>query len=97
MASSLSNLVNNLAEGIHEMKFKYRHDNEKCKNCRLNANIASTLKVLYTDVKDNLILHKCLFCNKNNQKTFYENLKKPFLIYINFLTMIPISLFYCCK
>ena len=41
MASSLSNLVNNLAEGIHEMKFKYRHDNEKCENCRLNANIAS--------------------------------------------------------
>ena len=26
MASSLSNLVNNLAGGIHEIKCKYRHD-----------------------------------------------------------------------
>ena len=30
MASSLSNLVNNLAEGIHKIKGKYRHDHEKC-------------------------------------------------------------------
>ena len=31
MASSLSNFVNNLAEGIHEIKCKYMHDNEKSK------------------------------------------------------------------
>ena len=29
MASSLSNLVNNLPEGIHKIKCKYRHDNKK--------------------------------------------------------------------
>ena len=29
MASSLSNLVNNLSEGIHRIKCKYRHDDKK--------------------------------------------------------------------
>ena len=41
MTSSLLNFVNNLAEGIHKIKSKYRHDNKKkyescsikCKNC----------------------------------------------------------------
>ena len=32
MASSLSNLVNNLSEGIHKIKCKYRHDDKKCEN-----------------------------------------------------------------
>ena len=29
MVSSLSNLVNNLSEGIHRIKCKYRHDDKK--------------------------------------------------------------------
>ena len=33
MASSLSNLVNNLSEGIHRIKFKFRHDDKKCETC----------------------------------------------------------------
>ena len=33
--SSLSNLVNNLSEGIHRNKSKYGHDDKKCKNCRI--------------------------------------------------------------
>ena len=35
MASSLSNLVNNLSEGIHRMKYKYGHGDEKCETCRI--------------------------------------------------------------
>ena len=31
MASSLSNLVDNFAERIHEIKCKYVHDNKICK------------------------------------------------------------------
>ena len=31
IVSSLSNLVDNLSEGIHKIKFKYGHDHEKCK------------------------------------------------------------------
>ena len=30
MASSISNLVNNLAEEIHKIKYKYRYDVKKC-------------------------------------------------------------------
>ena len=33
MASSLSNLVNNLSEGIHRIKCKFRHDDEKFEIC----------------------------------------------------------------
>ena len=33
MASSLSNLVNNLDQGIHKIKYKYGHDNKKCETC----------------------------------------------------------------
>ena len=29
MASSLSNLVNNLSEGLHKIKCKLKHDNKK--------------------------------------------------------------------
>ena len=35
MASSLSNLVNNLSDGIHRIKCKYGHDDKKCKTCRI--------------------------------------------------------------
>ena len=30
MTSSLLNLADNLAEGVHKIKFKDRHDNKKC-------------------------------------------------------------------
>ena len=30
MTSSLSDLVGNLSEGIHKIKYKYRHDGKKC-------------------------------------------------------------------
>ena len=35
IASSLSNLVNNLSEGIHKIKCKYGHDDKKCQTCRI--------------------------------------------------------------
>ena len=35
MASSLSNLVNNLSDGIDRIKCKYGHDDKKCKTCRI--------------------------------------------------------------
>ena len=33
MASSLSNLVNNLAEVTHKIKSKYAHDSKKSETC----------------------------------------------------------------
>ena len=41
MASSLSNLVNNISEGIHKIKCKYRHDDKNVKLAELNINIGT--------------------------------------------------------
>ena len=35
MANSLSNLVNNLSEGIHRIKCKFGHNNKKYGTCRI--------------------------------------------------------------
>ena len=35
MASSWPNIVNNLADGIHKIKWKTEHDNKKCKTFRI--------------------------------------------------------------
>ena len=39
MASSLSNLVNNLSEEIHRIKCKYEHDDKKCEKNRLEKSL----------------------------------------------------------
>ena len=41
MARLLSNLVNNLAEGVHKIKCKYGHDNKKCETRGVNTNIVN--------------------------------------------------------
>ena len=74
MASSLSNLVNNLAERVHKIKYNNGHDNKKreifvikykdCECCRK-----------YMNVKDESTVFKCLRCNRKFQKKFNENLK----------------------
>ena len=52
----------------------------------------------YTSVKDNLII-KCKrsCCNKNYQKILMKSKARYLVIHKNFLTMILINLFYCCK
>ena len=77
MANSLSNLVNNLAEGIHEIQCKYRHDDKKCETCGIKYKDCDYL-LEYTSFKDDLIEYKCSCCNKNYQKKFNKNLKKLF-------------------
>ena len=42
MAIFLSNLVNNLAEGIQKFKCKSKHDDKKVKLAELNNTIATT-------------------------------------------------------
>ena len=70
MASSLSNIISDLAEGIQMNDKKYETFGIKYidYNCFLE----------YTNFEDNLIEYKCLCCNKNYQKKFDENLKKNF-------------------
>ena len=76
MASSLSNLVCNLAEG------KNRHSNKKCKTFGIKSKEDSYLE--YTNVKDDLIVYKYLSSNRNHQKKFDENLRKKFADTIKF-------------
>ena len=61
MTSSLSNLAENLAEGV---------DKIKCKDC--------VCFLEYKSVKDNLIIYKCLSCNKNYSNTIDEELERQF-------------------
>ena len=76
MASSLSNLVDNLAERIHKIKCKNWNDNKICKTCRIKCkNFECCLE--HTNVK-NLISLKCFFCKRSYQKNLNENLKKLF-------------------
>ena len=63
MASSLSNLVNNLSEGIHRIKCKYEHDDKKCETCVIKYKHCDYL-IEYINFKGDLIECKCLRCIK---------------------------------
>ena len=54
MASSLSNLANNLSEGIHRIKCKFRHDDKKCETCGIKYKYCDCF-LEYTNFKDDLI------------------------------------------
>ena len=77
MVSSLSKLVNNLSEGIHKIKRKFRYEDKKCETCRIKNEYCDCF-LEYTNFKDDLTEYKCLCCNKNQQK-FDEKLKKRVL------------------
>ena len=74
---SLSNLVNNLSEGLHRIKCKYGHDDKKCETCGTNYKFCHCF-LEYTNFKDDLIEYKGLCCNKNYQCKFDEKLKEQF-------------------
>ena len=77
MASSLSNLVNNLAEGIHKIKFKYGHHDKKCETRIKSKYCKCCLK--YTSIIDDLVEYNCLCCKKKYQRKFDEDLRKRFV------------------
>ena len=78
MASSLSNPVNNLSEGIRRIKCKLGHDNKKCETCRIKYNYCDCF-LEYTKFKDDLIEYKYLCRNKNCQNKFAKKLKERFV------------------
>ena len=63
MARSLSNLDNNLSEGIHRIKCKFERDDRKCEPCGFKYNFCDCF-LEYINFKDDLIEYKCLRCNK---------------------------------
>ena len=75
MASPWSNWVNNLFEGIHKIKFKYRNYN----NYVNFAELIISIPTVYKNFKDDLIEYKCLCCNKNYQHKFNEKLMERFI------------------
>ena len=87
--------VNNLSEGIHRIKCKFRHYDKKCETCGIKYKYCDCF-LEYTTFKDDLIEYKCLVWNNNYQKKFNEKLKLQFFITYRF-TMITKSLFYYCE
>ena len=68
-------LVDNLAERIHKIKCKHGHHNKNVKRVELNTKIVDAVFDTQTlNVKDGLILYKCLNFNRNDKKTFDEKL-----------------------
>ena len=59
MSSLLSNTAEQLSEEIHKSKCKYRHDNNKYKDCKCYLGC--------TNSEDDLLMFKCLNCDKNYQ------------------------------
>ena len=78
MGSPLSNLVDDLSEGIHRIKWKLGLDDEKCGTCIIKYNYCKHF-LKSTNFKENLIERKCLFSNKNYEHYFDERLKEQFL------------------
>ena len=71
MAISLSNLLNNFAEGIHKVKSKYGHENKKCETCGIKyKNPECFLEC--ANSKDNLMKCKCLCFNRTYLERFHE-------------------------
>ena len=52
--SSLSNLVNNLSEGIHIIKCKFGHNDKKCETCGVKYKYCDCF-LEYVNFKDDLI------------------------------------------
>ena len=77
MASSLSNLVNNLSEGIHRIKCKFGHDDKKCETCGIKYKYCDCF-LEYMNFKDYLTKYKCSSCNKNYQHKFDKRLREWF-------------------
>ena len=72
MENSLSNVTNNLSEGIHRIKCKYEHKDKICETCGIKNKCCNRFYE-YTKFKDVLIEYKCLCCNNNYQQKFDES------------------------
>ena len=77
MTRSLSNLLNNLSEGVHRIKCEFGHDDNKCETCWIRYKHCNCFHE-YTNFKDDLIEYKYLCCIKNSQHKSNEKLKERF-------------------
>ena len=75
MASSLSNLVNNLSERLRRIKCKFRHGNRNCETFGIKYKYCNCF-LEYTNFKDDLTEYKCLSCTKSYQQKLDEKFKE---------------------
>ena len=68
MASSLSNFVKNLAEGIAKIKCTCGHDEKKCESSGIKYRDHDCF-LECTNIENDLMEYKCLCCNKYYQNT----------------------------
>ena len=78
VASLLSNLVNNLAEGIHKIKYKYGYNNKKCKTFRVKFKDFECF-LEYTNNKDDLMECKVYVVIKSTKQKFDAIVKRRFV------------------
>ena len=72
MASSLSNLVKNISEGIRKIKCKYSHDDKKYETWRIKCKYCTCL-LKYANFKDDLIEYKCFVVRKIINKSLMKS------------------------
>ena len=75
IASSLSNLVNTSLKKFIKLNPNRDMIEKRCETGGIKYNDCERC-LEYTNVKDDLIVFKCLCCNKNYQKKCDKNLKK---------------------
>ena len=71
IATSFSNLVNDLTKGIHTIKGKYEHGDKKYETCVIQFKYCNCC-LEYTNFIDDVIEYKCICCNKNYQKSLIK-------------------------
>ena len=85
--SSLSNLINKLSEGIHRLKYKFRHDDKKYKTHEIKYKYCGCF-FEFKYFEDDLAEYKRVCCNKNYQQKFDEKLKERFFNTYSFSNFI---------
>ena len=95
MASSLSNLVNNLSEGIDRIKCKFGRDDKKCESCGSKYQYCDCF-LEYANFKHDLRENTkvCVVTKIINTSLIQHN---DFLVHTNFLTTTMIILFIVAK
>ena len=79
MASSLSNLVKNLTEGVNRIKCKFGHHDKKIETCGIKYKYCDCF-LEYINFKDDLIEYKCLCCNNNYLQLIHTNFMNIWMI-----------------
>ena len=67
--------LNKASERIHKIKCKNEHDDQKGERNGVKYNNCEWF-LEYTNFKDDLLEHKCLFCNENYKKKFWRKLNE---------------------